>query len=244
MRAIAIPWAAALAAIPLGSCQDTTLAPSQALAPCRALVAAKPAEWRTRWPKAHQLGASASSTLVECLREHPEGPGRQAAIHLLGVWRNREAGPYLRQVLTDGSADATDQALALITPEAAVALGALGDRAAIPVLVATVRDQDRATTTRTAAAGALLDLGHIEDAVPLLQAVLLAATPYGQELEQHHGLPEKTRWAFERNLAIEAIRRFTGGKTFGLDEDAPWPTLSKGVAGFLKYVEDHRRSGS
>lgn len=229
------PVVLALLLVPLTTgCQDTTLLTSQRLEPCRALVAAPPDAWREHWHKVHDLGPETTPVLVRCLEENPTGPGRQAAIHLLGEWRHpdRAADAFLQGLVKAGSPDAT---------AAALAIGKRQDRTAVPLLVATVKDHSVPVTTRTAAACALLDLGETQQAVPLLRAVLLAATPYGHQLEREQGLPLKTTWALERYMVIEAIRRFSHGKTFGLDEDAPWPTLRDGTAAFLQYVQARER---
>ncbi|MHC4515032.1 MAG: HEAT repeat domain-containing protein [Planctomycetota bacterium] len=217
-----------LLVLPATSCQDTSL-----LTPCRELVAAPPADWPVHWRAVHALGPRATESLVHCLRENRNGSGRQAAIHLLGERRRPAAASYLRELVQARGADAT---------EAALALGKLPDHTATGLLVTTVQNQDLAIGTRTAAACALLDLDQPQHAVPLMRAVLLAATPYGSELEREHGLPRKTRWAYERYMVIEAVRRFSNGNTFGLDEDAPWPQLRDGSAAFTRYVEQRRGS--
>ncbi len=210
-------------------CQDTSLR----MEPCRALVAAPPAAWPEHWRTVHALGPDTTPALVRTLRENRSGPGRQAAIHLLGEWRHPDpsADAYLRELVKAKGADATD---------AALAIGKRKDQAAVPLLVATVQDQNLAIATRTAAACTLLDFDEPQHAVPLMRAVLLAATPYGHQLEQEQGLPRKTRWALERYMVIEAVRRFSDGRTFGLDEDAPWPTLRDGTAAFIRYVEERQ----
>ncbi len=208
------------------SCHDASM-----LAPCKALVAASPADWPGRWRAAHALGPGATRTLVRCLKKDSHGPGRQAAIHLLGDWRDPAAGPYLRELVDANSEEAT---------EACLGLGKLADQRAVGLLVTTVQNHDQAIATRTAAACALLDLRQPRHAVPLMQAVLLAATPYGAGLEQAQGLPQKTRWAYERYMVIEAIRRFSHGETFGLDEDASWPRLRDGTAAFVRYAEQRQ----
>ena len=178
----------------------------------------------------------AGEELVEAIKPLARGtmrPGADAALGGFGGFFDPAAAGYLQELVESNGADAT---------EAALALGRLGDRRAIPLLVTTVQNHTLAVGTRTAAACALLDLNEPTPAVPLLRAVLLAATPYEREPEQQ-GLPRKgpPRWAYERYMAIEAIRRFSGGKTFGLDEDAPWPRLRDGVAAFERFMQERRR---
>lgn len=225
-----LPWLVLTAA----GCQNTPLRTDAYLEPCRALVSAPPAVWRERWQQVHALGPDASPALIRCLREDPEGAGRQAAIHLLGQWHqaNPATDTFLRELVAARGADAA---------EAALAIGRRKDRKAVPQLVATVQDRTLATAVRTAAACALLDLDEPQHAVPLMRAVLLAASPYGADLEQEQGLPHKTRWALERYMIIEAVRRFSGGDTFGLDEDAPWPKLREGTAAFMRYVDKRQQ---
>lgn len=225
---------ACLLFLAVAGCHTSRLT-EQRLEPCRALVAAAPDTWPEHWRKVYDLGPDATPALVHCLRENATGPGRQAAIHLLGEWRRRDAATaaFLQDLVKTKGPDAT---------AAALALGKQGDRTSLPLLVDTTRDHTVATETRVAAACSLLDQGRTQDAVPLMRAVLLAASPYGHELEREHGLPLKTRWAAERYMIIEAIRRYADGKTFGLDEDAPWPTLRDGTAAFLAYVKE--RTGS
>jgi hypothetical protein len=196
---------------------------------CRALIAAQPADWPARWQQVRDHGASATTALIAELRINPEGPGAQAAVHLLGELRHAEAGPYLREILEDGTSLAT---------EAALALGKFGDQSHTPTLRATVADSTKHVTTRAAAAAALVDLGHGKSIAAFLEAVFLAATPYGAAATRTHRLPRtKTRWAHERYMLIEALRRAHDGRTFGLDEDSSWPAMRDAARKMRTFLE-------
>jgi hypothetical protein len=96
--------------------------------------------------------------------------------------------------------------------------------------------------TRTAAACALLDLGDRDAALPFLEAVLLAGSPAGVAPAREHVLPEQTRWALERYMAIAAVARCTGGETFGLDPDASWPRMAAAVERMRAWFGRHARA--
>lgn len=168
-----------------------------------------------------------SLLLVEELQRSPRAPGRQAAVFALGELGDLDASPFLIQELGDPGPSAY---------EAALALGKLGGSDAVEPLREAAETHGTSTELRTAAASALLDLGRPDLAAPLLKAVLLAGTPFGRELAERHGLPDKTRWALERQLCVDAIRRFTGGETFGMDPDSSWPRLRDGVDAFAAYL--------
>ena len=196
---------------------------------CHALVAAAPADWPTHWQRVRDHGTSSIRALIAALQANPEGPGAQAAVHLLGELRQPSAGPYLREALNDGTSLAT---------EAALALGKLGDQTHTPSLRAAVADPTKLVTTRVAAAAALVDLGHARSIASFLEAVFLAATPYGREATRTHRLPRtKTRWAHERYMVIEALRRHYDGRSFGLDEDSSWPGLRDAADKMRAFLE-------
>lgn len=200
------------------------------LTACRQLVAAKPAAWPDPWRKVRAIGERAAPSVIRALRENPEGDGVQAAIHLLGVFGGDAARTLLESKLDDGTDTAT---------EAALALGRIGDESSMAKLTGVVQNRAARATTRTAAAAALVDLGRGKDVASFLRAVFLAATPYAAESTRKHGLPRrKTRWAHERYMILEALRRRYDGRTFGLDEDASWPALRKGAAAMTKFLRD------
>ncbi len=187
-----------------------------------------PADWVDTVPPVLALGEHAAPELVRQLRAHPDAPGRQAALCALGALGNRDASPYLiEQVRGD----------APYAYEAALALGRLGDPRAAAPLRAVASDPDHDITNRAASACALLDLGDKEHAVPLIAALLVAGTSFGAAAEAEFGLPSRSRWALERSLCIDAIARYTGGDTFGLDEDASWPRLNAGATAFIDYAK-------
>ena len=199
--------------------------------PCLALVASPPERWSETLPAVLVLGPRAAPPLSRALAAKPEAAGRQAALCALGELGNREAVPFLIEQATGDRAHAY---------EAALALGKLGDPRAVAPLRDLAAAPSRDITVRTAAACALLDLGHDDDAAPLLQAVLLAGTPYGEDSALQCSLPRKSRWALERVLVIDAIARFTGGETFGLDPDASWPRLRDGAQRFAEHIAASR----
>ena len=196
---------------------------------CRDLVSSAPSDWQRTLPPVLAAGPGEAPALIAALRDATDAPGRQAALFALGELGGDGAAEYLiEQVASDGA----------FAYEAALALGKLKATGAIEPLTAAAADAHRATTTRTAAACALLDLGATRQALPLLTAVLLAGTPDGRELGTAHGLPDKPRWALERNLGIAAVQRYAGGNDFGLDADSSWPRLRSGVDAFLDYVRE------
>ena len=54
-------------------------------AACERLVAAAPGDWPAHWKKVHVLGKNAVPGLIRALRGNVDGPGAQAAVHLLGI---------------------------------------------------------------------------------------------------------------------------------------------------------------
>ena len=210
-------------------CGPSCAGPRVDFGPCQDLVAASPGSWQDSLPPVLALGRGAATPLAEALSASPDGPGAQAALCALGELGNRDAVPLLVQWIIEDRPHAY---------EAALSLGKLGDERVTPTLQKCADDASRDSVTRTAAACALLDLGQVEAATPLLHAVLVAGTPYGGDLGTVHGLPEKSRWALERTLAIDAIARFADGERFGLDADAAWPRLKVGAEAFERYVHD------
>lgn len=198
-----------------------------------ALVAAAPGDWPAHLDAVHAHGTAASAALVRALGKAPDGPGAQAALHLLGRLRAPGCRPFLER-----RAAAGDE----LAAEAALALGRLGDTASIRPLRALVDDRLTPPTTRCAAAAALIELGRAREVLPFLDAVWTAATPYGHAHGRAVGFPpSKDRWAHERYMIIEAIRHRYGGKTFGLDEDQPWEAMRDAGKRFRDAVESSPR---
>jgi HEAT repeat protein len=121
--------------------------------------------------------------------------------------------------------------------EAALALGAMGSRASLPMLRALHADRSADVLVRTAAACAVLDLGDVRSSVPFLHAILCAGTPQGAATSEAHALPDKARWALERRIAIDAIRRHTGGEDYDLDPDSTWPRLTAAADRFRSAMQ-------
>jgi len=195
---------------------------------CLELVNSPPDGWGRAYPRVIESGTEATAPLIDALRAAPTAPGRQAALFALGELGDRSAVGFLIAEAAAGN----DHGF-----EAALALGKLGDDSATEPLRDLMLDPSQDVTARTAAACALLDLGATDEAVPLLSAVLLAGTPYGRDQASQHGLPSKSRWALERQIAIDAIARASGGQTFGLDPDSSWPRLADGVRAWREYLQ-------
>ena len=176
-------------------------------------------------------GRCAAPSLVRALREaSPGAPGAQAAVAVLGALHSPAARRLLEDLVRQGRS---------LAPEAALALGRLPRAAStVATLAAAVTDHGLDATARSAAAAALLDLRAVEPAAGLVEAVLLAATPAGAEAVRREGLPDRTRWALERHMIIEAIARLTRGERFGLDPDSPWPRLERGTRAFQRWVRE------
>jgi HEAT repeat protein len=194
-------------------------------AACDRLWRSAPAQWAETLPPVVLGGVPASADLARRLQSKDPAPGRQAAIAALGKLGGPTAAEVLIGLVREGGEDAV---------EAALALGRLQDAAAGEVLESAAADRSRSILGRTAAACALLDLGRVRSAWPLVRAVLLAGTPAGRVDAAQHGLPEQSRWAQERHLVISAIARRSGGETFGLSTDASWPRLEQGVEALRK----------
>jgi hypothetical protein len=206
----------------------STQGPSLALAAARNLVRAAPADWQSRWQRVHKMGKSATPAILRALREDPQGAGAQAAVHLLGEAADGRAKPYLLDLMSGGTELGT---------EAALALGKLNDPESIDSLQATVRRAATPMTTRAAAAAALVSMGKGPSIVSFLEAIFLAASPHRGTSSRQHKIPAtKTRWAHERYMIIEALRRRYDGKTFGLDEDSSWPAMRNATAAMTKHL--------
>ncbi len=206
----------------LAACASPEAAvPEPLRAAAASLVAAPPGSWPEAARPVLEAGGDATPALIQAIDANPDGPGVQPALAVLGEFGRPAAVPLLERWLDDDRIGAY---------EAALSLGHMRAERSRSRLRATMSDPDRPAVMRTAAACALLDLGAVTDATPLLHAVLIAGTPAGVEPAAQHGLPDKPRWALERNLVIDAVKRHTGGEDFGLDADSPWPKLSEAAA--------------
>lgn len=195
---------------------------------CRDLVAASPGDWPAHWQRVRDLGSGATPALVAALQSSPDGPGAQAGIHLLGVLGDEAARDYLEAIVVDGTDHAT---------EAALALGKLGGEASVALLRGVVDARDAKVPTRAAAAAALVTLGHGPTIIDFLEAIFLAATPHTGETSRKHFLPrQKSRWALERYVILEALRARYPTHVWPLDEDGSWPALRDGAADLRDYL--------
>lgn len=222
-----VPLFAALA-LAVASCQSSQ--PPSLSTELRAAAAVLVQSAPSAWPDAAdrvfaslpaQGEESGALALIEAVAADEEAPGAQLALGLVG----RLGTPSQRRWLEDWLlADRRHAA------EAAMALGQLGTRhgtqQSIDPLRRAMTDRDRETVVRTAAAVALFDLGDDAAAVPFMHAVLIAGTPQGQATAERLGLPDRVRWALERNMVIGAVARRTDGDTLGLDAESPWPRLA------------------
>ncbi len=197
----------------LSSCQTPTSPAAQAL------LLAPPQDWAKVLPPVQAQGKDAAPALMQALRQHPQGPGRQAAIQLLGSLQSAKARPLLESFLHANDPQAAD---------AALALGKMLSTDSMALLMDCLDQHDNPVLLRTAAACALWDLDNKAAAWPMFKAILLATTPEGPALLAQQGLPGKNRWAHERYLCIQTIRRSMAAPA-GLDEDASWPRLQAAV---------------
>ena len=195
---------------------------------CETLVAAPPSQWANAVPPV-ATRSDATAPLLDALHANPQGPGMEAAVATLGRLGSPDARPYLEDLVRARGPHGTD---------AALALGELPAPDSAELLLTTVADELADATLRTAAAVSLLRMGRGREVLDFLSAVLLAGTPPGQEAGTRHGLPTKDRWALERHMILRAMRDHTG-QTFGLDTDASWPRLQRGVAAFEAYMGEH-----
>ncbi len=198
---------------------------------CRDLVGAEPDAWPRLWSRVQSLGPNVAPALIRAISENPAGSGAQAGVHLLGVLEVEDTRTFLEETLRAGGS---------LAPEAALSLAKLGGPASVVALRSAVDARDRSTATRAAAAAGLVDLGEARSILPFLEALFLAATPFGAETGPEQGLPRtKVRWAHERYMVIEALRRRYDGQSFGLDEDSSWPRMREGTARMKKYISEN-----
>ncbi len=175
------------------------------------------------------MEAKAVPAVLQALNENPRGPGAQAAVHLLGEAADPRSKEPLLALMKGGNE---------LGAEAALALGKLADPSTSSALQATVASAATPMTTRAAAAAALITMGEGPAIVSFLEAVFLAASPYGQASSRQHKIPtSKSRWAHERYMIIESLRQRYDGKTFGLDEDSSWPAMRKAAAAMSRHLK-------
>ncbi len=180
------------------------------------LTSSPPKAWVDTGPAALSRGPAIVPFLIAALEANRGAEGEQAVLGILGALPHPQTGPFLLRVFEEDSAHSS---------EAALSMGRLGYKLALPALRAHVANPKSEPVLRTAAAAALLDLGDLKTALPFLQAVILASTPDGIEAMTSFGLQDKARWALERTMAIAAIERHSG-QSFGLDPDLSWPDLA------------------
>lgn len=189
----------------------------------RALIAAPPGRWEEAAAPVLSAGRPMAPVLIEALQEDSSGAGVQIAIACLGALGGTDARDFLIRCR-----DRSPR----IAAEAMLALGQLGtpaDESVLQCLRDVAGRPGASPLQRSAAAASLLDLGQDAEALPLLAAILRAGTPAGRAESERLGLPDKARWAHERHIAIESIRRRTGGEDYGLDPDLAWPDLDAAV---------------
>jgi hypothetical protein len=212
------PWlAVGLAACAHAGPPVAPPAPAPAPAAVEALLASPPDAWCERLPPVHALGSAAVPHLLRGLDADPRLPGAPAAVALLG----RLGDPSVTGWLAEQVA-----ARSVLAVEAALALGDLHARGALPTLRACVDDRSADATLRTAAACALVRCGDGAAAAPLLSAVVMAGTPAGLAPGRALGLPERPRWALERYL-VQRLLLLEGASALAaeFDTDAPWTQL-------------------
>lgn len=202
----------------LAACAAAPSAPPTS--PAAAALLAAPAErWADAILASLPISAADTADLAKALLAAPTAPGAPAAIAVLGASAYAGGDAALVQLVADRGALATDAALALSDRRAALAYdvlaAAMDDRAADPAL-------------RTAAACALVRLGHARAAQPLLRGVLLAGTPKGEALGRQLGLPVRPRWALERYFVQRLVLRENDPEfAYALDADVSWPELER-----------------
>jgi len=181
--------------------------------------------WREAWKKVKDLGEKGGPALARILREGPP-QSRMAAATLLGCLSSRSLLP-LSRALDDPDPE--------VGAAAAFALGDLGDGRALPRLLLEVlpAPSPLAPVVRAAAASSLLELGSTSG-IPFLLGLLQAGTPENGPLARAYHLPEKDRWALEKEIALRVLRRLSG-KNFGLEPEQGWKDLVKGAAAWRAW---------
>lgn len=197
------------------------------------LVLAAPADWPEAITEFTAVEAEdPARVLVDAALRHPDALGAECAVALASRFDVRGAEAELVALLA---------AAPPLAARAAQALGTLASTVSRDALARAMDDATLDPLVRTAAAAALLDRGERGPASSFLAAVLLAGSPDGQAERVVRGLPDKARWAHERLLAIEAIRRAAGGEDFGLHHDASWPALAASTTRMRTWFAERAR---
>ncbi len=181
--------------------------------------------WKKAWEELKHMGKKEGPALAGILLEGPP-QSRMAAATLLGCLSSRALLP-LCKALDDPDPE--------VAAAAAFALGDLGDPRALPRLLLEVLPAPslHAPVVRAAAASSLLQLGCAQG-VPFLLGLLQAGTPGNGPLARTFYLPEKDRWALEKEIGLRALRRLAG-KRFGLEPEQSWADLKRGAASWLQW---------
>ncbi len=171
------------------------------------------------WKALRALGREGGPALVLLLQEGTPQV-KMAAATLLGCLDQRSLLPLCRAL---GDPDPE------VAAAGAFALGDLGCSQAAPRLLLEVLPAPTrsAPLVRAAAASSLLELGA-PWGVPFLLGLLQAGCPGNGPLAKAFHLPEKERWALEKEIGLRALRRLSG-KRFGLEPEQGWKDLRKGA---------------
>lgn len=221
-------WCATLILV---ACTGSPASPPEAaiVVAARELVDAAPADWPAHVERiTRRRDPNATVALIDAATRRPHALGAECAVALAN-----ELGTGVTTTALEALLDAPPS----VAARAAMALGKCEPDAAHRSLLAAMNRHDLDPLVRTAAAATLLDLGDRRVAPRFLAAILLAGSPAGEATRDRAGLPDKTRWAHERTLAVDAIRRATNGIDFGLHPDAPWPELAAGTERMLEALE-------
>lgn len=210
-------------------------ASSHAAAPAVDLVLSEPGAWADTLPPVLELGTDAVPQLIRVIERYPGAPGVQAAIGALGNVANGDE--RTRRLLLELARDPDRR----VATEAALSIGRAGTEADLPAVRALIRDQSLPARVRAAATASAIDLGDLAFAVPFVRSITLAGTDREPERRRELGLPNQTRWAYERTMLFDAIARASEGERFGLDPDLSWPQMEAAIERFEVWAKEQRR---
>ncbi len=181
------------------------------------------------WRELEKLGDASAPGLERILESGPR-LSRMIAATLLG---NKCASKSSLRLLLRTAKDSDPE----VAASACLALGDLGDKRAIPSLEKLVEPSASSfdPLVRTAAASALLRLGYT-DAVPFLVSILEAGIPGDRGPEKKYGLPIKQRWALEKEIAVSALRNYSG-KSFGFEPELGYRDQAEKARAWRKWWE-------